>query len=515
MKKYIIIITALLLIAVTGCKKDFLDVKPTEFLSADQLAEASKNNTEVTAGTVTGLYSLMVQEGTGGSGDPVSHYDFGQKNYDIFMDMLCGDVALSVSSYTWYRELTEFSITTDFTQSENYYPWRYYYRLIRSANNVIATLGGNDVIPENEESQYLMGQAKAMRAHSYFYLTQLFTIEYDPADYILPIYTDPNQANQAKSTTTDIFNFIISDLTEAIDLLETFSRSAKNEINKYVAEGILAYVYAYMGENTLAMNLAKDIIDYGGFPIMTADEVTYDPNKTDGNEEDPQPIEDVIGGFNDIYQNPGWMWGIDLTLDIGLDLVSWWGQMDLFTYSYQWAGDHKALDAGLYNLIPADDVRKGQFYYNPGHEYHLLPINKFYDPQRVIGRQREITTDYHWMRIAEMYLLHAETAAKAGFEVDARNSLKALVELRVPDASYIDALTGQDLLDEIYLQTRIELSFEGKTYLAMKRNHKTIIRGANHLSHVGEPINYDDPKLTFCIPQSEIQNNPHIFEGNK
>ncbi len=503
MKKYIIIITALLLIVVTGCKKDFLDVEPTQFMTDDQLAEASENNPDLIAGTVTGLYSLMVQTGSAGTGDNLRHYDFGQKNYDIFMDMLCGDVALSVSTYGWYRDLTELTSPVDFTMEENKHPWVYYYKLIRGANKVVKALGGNDVVPENQTNQYLMGQAKAMRAHSYFYLTQLFTTDYNPTDEILPVYNDPEVPNQPKSTTEDVFNFIVSDLTSAIELLDTFNRGFLNEINKYVAEGILAYVYAYMGENTLAMNLAKDVIDNGGFPIMTETEIVF---TGDGN----------LGGFNSVYDNPGWMWGMDLTIDIGLDLVSWWGQMDVFTYSYQWAGDRKALDAGLYDLIPADDIRKGQFNYNPGNGYHLLPLNKFYDPQRVIGRQRDVITDYHYMRISEMYLLHAETAAKAGgHEEEARNSLKALVSLRVPDASYIDALSGQDLLDEIYLQTRIELAFEGKTYLAMKRNHATVVRGSNHLSYVGVAIPYDDPRLTLSIPQAEILNNPHIFEGNK
>ncbi len=114
------------------------------------------------------------------------------------------------------------------------------------------------------------------------------------------------------------------------------------------------------------------------------------------------------------------------------------------------------------------------------------------------------------MRVAEMYLLNAETAAKSGDETTAKTSLKELLKLRVPDPSYVDALSGQALLDEIYLQTRIELFAEGKSYLAMKRDHATIVRGSNHLSYVGVPVQYDDPRLTFSIPQSEIQNNPFI-----
>ena len=119
------------------------------------------------------------------------------------------------------------------------------------------------------------------------------------------------------------------------------------------------------------------------------------------------------------------------------------------------------------------------------------------------------------MRVAEMYLLNAEVSAKLGQEDAAKESLKAVVSHRRPDASYIDGLSGQALLDEIYLQTRIELWGEGKSYLAMKRNKATIVRGSNHLSLVGEPIPYNDPRLTFEIPIQEIQNNPYVDSGNK
>ena len=230
---------------------------------------------------------------------------------------------------------------------------------------------------------------------------------------------------------------------------------------------------------------------------MTADEVVYNGSG------------DEVGGFDDVNTS-GWMWGVDITLDNGLDLVSWWGQMDLFTYSYQWAGDKKAIDQGLFDLIPADDVRKGQFYTNSGSSNYLGSIYKFYHSDRKIGGQRNVDTDYVYMRVSEMYLLHAETAAKSGDEAAAKTSLKALLSLRLPDASYVDGLAGQALLDEIYLQTRIELYGEGKSYLAMKRNKATIQRGSNHLSNVGTPISYDDDRLTFEIPQSEIQNNPFI-----
>jgi len=497
MKKiYIISFVTLLVFSLTGCKKDFLEVQPTEFLTEAQVAEAAKNNTDVLAGSISGIYTLMFQTGTGGT--DLDHDDFGQKGYDIYSDFLSGDLALSISTYGWYRSLTELTATVDFTQNENDKPWRYYYRIIRSANLVISALGGNDAVPELDANKHLLGQAKAMRAYGYYYLAQFFATDYDPTAEILPIYTDPAQQNQPKSSTQQVYDLIVKDLTDAISLLDTFTRTAKNQVNKYVAEGLLAYTYATMGGNDNyinAKNLTNDIITNGGFPLMSSTELVYSGNP-------------AVGGFNNV-NNPEWMWGQDITLDNGLDLVSWWGQMDRYTYSYQWAGDRKAIDKGLYDAIPANDVRKGQFYAGSG-GYYLVAQNKFYDPGRVTGGQRNVTTDYVYMRAAEMYLLNAETAAKSGDEPTARTSLKALLTIRVPSTSYVDALTGQALLNEIYLQTRIEFFGEGKSYLAMKRNKATIVRGSNHLSFVGVSIPYNDPRLTFSIPQSEIQNNPFI-----
>ncbi len=477
---------AILLFGVS-CSEEFLDEQPTEFLTAGQIAEAAEKNPAVVRGTMTGIYSLTVETGTGGTG---GHDDFGQKAYDIFGDMLCGDMALSVSTYGWYRaSITEFQAPLDFTFTDNYQVWRYYYRIIRSANTVIDALGGNDAEPELPENRYILGQAKAIRAHSYFYLAQYFTNSYDPSEEILHIYDDLQDQNGPLVPASEIYGLIISDLEDAIGLLDGFNRAGKNEINKYVAEGMLAYVYGVTENWDGVRTLTADVINNGGFTLMSSDE--------------------VVGGFNDLNTS-GWMWGIDLTADVGLGLVSWWGQIDRFTYSYAWAGDAKAIDAGLYAEISDDDIRKTQFRAPTGGYADLMPLNKFYDPNRVIGGQTVITTDYVYMRVAEMYLLNAEANARLGNDAAAVSRLKTLMDQRVDDSSYLDGLAGQVLQDEIYLQTRIELWGEGKSYLAMKRNKATTVRGSNHLSFVGVPIPYDDDRMDFEIPELEIQNNPFI-----
>jgi hypothetical protein len=112
------------------------------------------------------------------------------------------------------------------------------------------------------------------------------------------------------------------------------------------------------------------------------------------------------------------------------------------------------------------------------------------------------------MRSDEFYLLNAEAKARLGQDAPARQVLSTFLAQRITDISYLNTLSAQALLNEIYLQTRIELWGEGKSYLAMKRNKATITRGSNHLSDAGSSLRYDDDKLTFKIPQAEVLNNP-------
>lgn len=507
--KYILSFVVAGSVLASGCKKSFLDAQPQGgFLTPEQVAAASKQDPGVLIGSLTGLYSAMYTDGIGGTS---GHDDFGQKGIDIYSDMLSSDMVLGALNYGWYAPVARYQATVDFTRNEDYIPFRYYYKIVYGANTVIDALGGSAAVPTTNEDKYTMGQAKAIRAYAYFYLSQLYGKEYGNGnDKILPIYTtaNPDSINQPKSTAKQVWDLMVSDLTDATALLQGFNRSAKYQIDQDVAKGLLAYVLGARGTQadwaqvaTLTQAIMND------YPITTRTETVYDGTNLSSS------------GFNNVA-TPSWMWGVDLTLKQGLDLVSWWGQVDLFTYSYAWAGDPKTIDEGLYNAIRPDDIRKGQFDppnggleaqygYSPG-DFDYMPLNKFFDPGRVDGGQREVTTDYVYMRADEFYLLNAEANAHIGQEGVARQVLSNFLTERVNDVSYISSLSGQALLDEIYLQTRIELWGEGKSYLAMKRNKATITRGANHLFFDGQSFAYNDPQLTFVIPQAEVLNNPNL-----
>lgn len=517
MKLKILYFIIMLAFFASGCKKSYLDSKPTEYISTIQLAEAAKTDPGLLDGNIAGLYSTMYNTGTGGT--DLDHDDFGQKGYDIYTDMLQSDLVLGALNYGWYSNVARYTATVDYTRNENYKPWRYYYRIVFGANTVIDALGGTDAVPESDEQKHIMGQAKTMRAYAYFYLAQLFAKGYNESEKILPIYTDTEVPNQPKSTAKEVYDLIIDDLTEAIGYLETFERATKDQVDKWVAKGLLAYALSARGTNAdlqQVVTLTNEIT--AQYPLTTKKATVLDVAAGETVATNPE------AGFNNIA-SPSWMWGVDLTLAIGLDLVSWWGQVDVFTYSYAWAGDPKSIDLDLYHSIPNDDIRKKQFatitetatsyVMDPPDEdgdYTAVPVNKFFDPARVIGRQRNVITDYVYMRADEFILLNAEANARLSQDNDARNSLKKLLALRVDNYAYVDNLAGVSLLDEIYHQTRIELWGEGKAYLAMKRLKKDVKRGPNHLFSAGETLKYDDPKLTFSIPQSEVQNNPNLDE---
>lgn len=491
--KYLLLLVVIGLVMLTSCKKNFLQVQPTQFTTPEQLGVAAAQDPKLLNGNVTGLYTTMFTPGVGGT---TGHDDFGHRGVDIYSDMLQSDMVLAGVNYGWYSTIANYVAPTDFTTNADYIPWRYYYRIVFGANTIIDILGGNSVVPTTPGNKYTMGQAKAMRAYGYFYLSQLYAKGYgDGTAKILPLYVtaDTKMANQPKTTTKAIYDQMIDDLNSAISLLSGFTRATKDQVDQNVAKGLLAYVLAARGTQadlTQVVTLTQDIMT--AYPKTTPSYLVYDGSNIS------------TAGFNNVA-TPSWIWGVDLTLSQSINLISWWGQVDVYTYSYAWAGDPKTIDRGLYNTIRADDIRKGQF-----NSTNLQPRNKFFDPNRVIGGQRQVITDLLYMRSDEFYLLNAEAKARSGQETEAKTALQTYLSDRITDVSYISPLAGQALIDEIYLQERIELWGEGKSYLAMKRLKENVVRGSNHLFYAGETFPWNNDKLTFVIPQAEVLNNPNL-----
>lgn len=495
-----IVIASLILIS---CSEEFLDKRPTNFISNEDLGETAKINPSIVEGNLRGIYNQMVTAGIGGVG---SQEDFGHKSFDLMSDLLSSDLAQVGANYNRFVGLANLIWTADQSINiPNYSGWRFYYRIINSANLIIQSNGGNDAVPASDAVKGVIGQAKTVRAFAYFYLTQYYAIKYNASDKVLPLYINPGEPGKAKSTMGEIYDQIINDLNSAISFMGNYSRPNKASINQNVAKGFLAYVYASMGQsdkNILAKNLADEIINTGEFTMMNKNEVT--------------------GGFTKL-STPGWMWGFDITEANDLGLVSWHGFMDYYSYSYQAVGNSRGIDKTLYDNINANDIRKTQFGKPVGSGFDvgaspLIPARKFWNANLQWLGQRPIVDDYVYMRVTEMYLLSAEMNAVEGNDGAAKTRLKQVLANRFDDAAdyaYVNALSGQALIDEIVFQTKIEFIGEGKSYLLMKRRKLSNTRGSNHLNKAGQTFAYDDPRLTFSIPQRELTDNPNITKGNK
>lgn len=491
--------------ALGSCTDGFLEKEPNGgVISNEQMQDVAVWNPYVMLGQNYGITFKSLLQGTGGT---TQHDDFGQKSVDITTDILSGDMAMPANNYGWFRDAAQL-LATKTTDNRAYMVWRYYYQIIKAANSIFDVIGGDENAPEEGENRIYYGQAKANRAYAYFSLITLHTKSYatEKGNKALPIYRSQlTTENKGLSTVEEVFQFIIKDLEDAIACLEGYSRPVssgkefKFEVNENVAKGILAYVYLTMGENVKAAQYAQQVIDTEEFSILPKAEL-------------------LSNGFNNVNSS-NWMWGVDLNKDNTMGLATFWGQIDMFTYSYAAAGDPKQIDANLAGELLGHEGDERIYWFcdldgsivgEVG--FAGIPLNKFYDAGRTPMGDRQWENDEVFMRVEEMYLIAAEGYTRAGGD-DNLNTAKEIfsnfIEERDTEvAATVAGMSREELLETIYYNWRVEMWGEGKALLTMKRFQKTVTLGSNNKYHPNEQLSWDDERLTFVIPQREITNNP-------
>src|SRR5574344_1829076 len=93
------ILSLILGVSMVSCTEDFLKTDSTEFISSKKLSEIKPYTPEAFNGLVRGVYELMFKTGTGGTD---LDDDFGQKGYELYSDLLSGDMVLAGYNYGWY-----------------------------------------------------------------------------------------------------------------------------------------------------------------------------------------------------------------------------------------------------------------------------------------------------------------------------------------------------------------------------------------------------------------------------
>jgi hypothetical protein len=486
---YVFFLTAAILMF-AGCKEEFLDTKPT-----DKLASSVVFNTyDGALAALNGTYRLFYAFGIEGYAD---HSEFGQKSIDLVMDLMGEDMPIYSQGYGWFTEeyaYNQHSATKGFTE----YMWDFYYNLVNNSNNILANIENIDAT--SEEYNYIKGQAHAIRAYAYFYLVRLYQHTYvghedAPA---VPIYTEPTREGNPRATVEEVYTQIENDLNTSIELLgKTFDRIHKSHINQSVAQGIMARVKLTKEEWGEAVTYAQNARE--DYALMDSSAYHFAINGKNG--------------FNNI-ENGEWMWGFQINSEQSTIYASWFSHMDPLFMTYAYLGLQKQMFSNLYNQIPnpASDVRAANF------DKDTVVTNVRYCQLKFLAsNQEKFLGDYLMMRAGEMYLIEAEAQAQQGNDTQAQQVLYDLVSKR--DANYTKpSVTGQELLDEIYLQRRISLWGEGFRLLDIKRRKEALDRtGGNHKSSLAVKMSLpaESDLFIFQIPEEELDANNAIGPGDQ
>lgn len=528
-----IFVTMVMGLALSSCGDSFLTQYPEGGVLLQDQYEKLPDNLK---GSIMGIYSKLYEYG----GD---HDTFGQRSIDMYGDIQSGDMAMKNSSYGWF-ESYERGYFYAYARS---YIWSYYYDIINLAN--LGTLAVEEhakdifkaAVDEEENPSetiklqgYYYGQLLAIRGWAYAGLLNYYC---DPMDVLendkehepaVPVYTEteikiPNLLGARRSSVAEVYNRVYEDLTTAIDLLDYYSRfndrgSKKLEVNADIARIILAYAMLNHGDKydrkfneetenayDVALALSAQVINSGRYPILPKAKLT-------------------TTGFADI-QSENWLWGQDVTVETSTALASFFGQVDIHSYSYAAAGDTKAIDSKLYDEIVATGWDARADWFNPGGvAFAYCPTRKFFNPGT-----KDITdldkVDRNWlcdnifMRVEEAYLIAAEAAWANGDESTAASYLKQLCDERVAEGkeaaydAWVAGLSGENLKSALIYNWRVEMWGEGFGLQTLRRLSKTNKLGTNHLSRSEQDATVLQGKhIQFqCeIPTAETRYNPFI-----
>lgn len=506
--KYIKLLSIILLFAaLTACTEDALEKSPTTAVSGTSMFD----NANAALVPLDGIYCAMHKTGWTTSGDR-------PHNWAVRADMLAADLMSEdmvifkrSSGYFWRDHTYTMKERWTNTGSRSYVVWYGYYTYIANANYIIAaeeTMQG-----DKADVNYVIGQAYAIRAFSYFTLARWFSRTYKghENDPCVPIYTDPSVAGtqgKPRETVAAVYDLIVKDLDKAITLLNPaggncYPHTHISHLDYYSVNGIRAQVALEMNDWAKAESCAH--IARSNTKIGEGTDLTDGMNKT-------------------TYKNV--MWGMVQTVDVihyQRNIFAHLDQGHGYTTAYG-ARDPKYTTPWLYNKMGPNDVRRAwwtpvkQSKIDGGYGYWQDKF-RYLDPVTYTG-------DFIFMRNEEMLLIEAEALCRQKKDSEARALLLELMAKRDPDyicaktGSTLGALTNEmtgSLLEEILIQKRIELWAEGQRVFEIKRLKQGFVRTADQgfearaISTV--IMNTQNPETwawVLPIPQTEFDGNANL-----
>lgn len=455
LKNKIIGLLAVSLLAVS-CKKE-LELKDPQFLSPEDALATDANIKKVLLGGY----------------DALSSGDMYGGNAQMFADLLGSDGELTwVGTYNTYREVWGKNLLT--TNPNLSAMWGAGYNAINIANNVLTNI--NKVVADDQDR--VKGEALFIRGAMHFELVRFFAKDYtdgDPsANPGIPIVTTPTNSTDevekpSRSSVKAVYDAVIADLTEAENLLPE-----ENDIyaTKSAAAAILSRLYLQKADYANA----RDAANRG---IENATDKELLPSFMDNFNQPANTAEDIFA----IQVNDQ-----DVTNNLQLFYsVSTFGARD---------GDIEVNQKHL-NLYEAGDER-ATITEDPDEPNFNTAFYTQFDAYRT-SKFRDLYMNVKVIRLAELYLTRAEANYRLGTSVG-DTPLKDVNRIRT--RAGVDPLTTITSVNQIYLERRRELAFEGFGIHDAKRFKRTI-----------DGLPWNDNKLVFPIPFRELNANTNLTQN--
>ena len=377
---------------------------------------------------------------------------------NLASELLANDGELSwQGTYIQPRQYNDKAITT--TNSFVRDAWLTAYNVNNMSNIILANL---DKFTDKSEHDRVEGEAKFLRGLVYFDLVRFFALPYNAGSVNsqlgVPLVLNPVTAidqvsTPGRNTVGEVYKQVVSDLTDAYSLLP-----AKNGVyaDKYAAQALLSRVYLQQGNFSSARDASNDVILHSGYSLAGS----------------------VSKAFNNDKNSPEDIFAWQVTSQDGInDMNTFWADV-----AHGGRGDVSVTSKyfSLYTGGGNDD--RATFFYG----------NNF------TTKWQSMYANVPFLRLAEMYLIRAETNERLGTSVG-DSPLNDINILRL--RAHAVPLSTVDL-NTILLERRKELAFEGFRLHDIRRLKESV--GA---------LNYNANALVFPIPQREIDVNPNLVQN--
>jgi starch-binding outer membrane protein, SusD/RagB family len=449
----------------SGCKKMVEIDAPRSAITSSKVF----SNEKLATAEIIGIYSAMVNQGIN-LFTAITTFS-GSLSSDEF------DVFDPTSEYGQIRN-NNISATNGIIGSNI---WSPAYNIIFRANAAVEGLNQYSGIRDSVKHQ-LLGEAKFLRAYSYFYLINFF------GDVPLVLTTNWNNTNLLKRTSYDqIYQQIIDDLVDAQNLLAktpVFPNGERIRVNKYVVTALLARVYLYKKNWQEAETQATSIISNSTTFKLT------DSTKDVFNKNNSEAIFQLQQNNTIVPYNATWE---------GLNLIPY-PSYPLFI----------SLTNNLINAFDTGDLRKKAWIDSSKDNNN----NNFYYPRKYIIDRGQIRINnpvpqyYTLFRLAEQYLLRAEARAQQSKLPEAIADIN-VIRTRAGLPSLPNTLSQAQTMTAIEQENRIEFFAEwGHRWLDLKRWGR-----ADAVLGPIKGSNWQTTDQLYPIPQRELITDPNLTQN--